>query len=268
MPSSPTGWCDTHNHMVYRHNPHKMAQVDRRQVPSDWRQRVSLITAKAEAVLRDVPPEVLTALPDYQANIDPTDYALCCAVRDAYVQLGLAERTLLGGLKGPAAAWNKLCKAYERNSKHFLNLSFVRGRMFYVVYHHNHRTDVWLAETARFLKQTVEHDVPRLKQAIAKAQQQITDLERRRGDYTKAAAAAAAAYAQHRTQLGIGPGPVDAELRNLAARTPAALDDAVSMLQEQNVQDALQYYSAFATTVAGAVANKSCCREAHDSRFS
>lgn len=91
-------------------------QVDRRQVPGDWRQRVSLITAKAEAILRDVPPEVMSALPDYQATVDLTDYALCCAIRDAHVRLGLAERTLLGGLKGPAGAWSKLCKAYEKNS--------------------------------------------------------------------------------------------------------------------------------------------------------
>lgn len=114
--------------------------------------------------------------------------------------------------------------------------------------------DVWLAEAARFLKQTVEHDVPRLKQSIAKAQQQLTDLERRRGDYTKAAAAAAAAYAQHRTQLGMGPGPVNGELRKLAASAPAALDHAVAILQAQDIHDALQYYVSFATSVAGA-----CC---------
>lgn len=93
-----------------------LTQVDRRQVVADWRPRVSLITAKAETMLKSLPPDVAAALPEEHSATDAPDYALCCAIRDTMVRLGMGERSMFGGLKGEAGAWDKLCRAYEKGS--------------------------------------------------------------------------------------------------------------------------------------------------------
>ncbi len=90
--------------------------MDRRQVVADWRPRVSLITARAEGMLKTLPATVTSALPEQHHATDAPDYALCCAIRETMVRLGMGERSMFGGLKGEAGAWDKLCRAYEKGS--------------------------------------------------------------------------------------------------------------------------------------------------------
>lgn len=114
-----------------------------------------------------------------------------------------------------------------------------------------HFSDVWMAESARTISRIVDHDAPRLKNSIAKAQQQLIDLERRRGEYLQAANSAAAEYKAQRARLGLGPGPVEAELAALAQGVAGVLDEAVAVCSQDAVQEAVEYYMCFARCTGG-----------------
>ena len=58
--------------------------------------------------------------------------------------------------------------------------------------------DVWLGEAALALVRAADYDIPAMRRAAARAQQQLGDLERRRADCMRSAAAAARAYQQAR----------------------------------------------------------------------
>lgn len=58
--------------------------------------------------------------------------------------------------------------------------------------------DVWLGEAALALVRAADYDIPAMRRAAARAQQQLGDLERRRADCLRSAAAAARAYQQAR----------------------------------------------------------------------
>lgn len=57
---------------------------------------------------------------------------------------------------------------------------------------------VWLGEAAQTLTCNVDFEIPAVKKASARAQQQLVDLQRRRKEFLHSAMAAAAAYAQVR----------------------------------------------------------------------
>ena len=55
---------------------------------------------------------------------------------------------------------------------------------------------LWLGEAAMTLTRNVDFEVPGMKKANARAQQQLVDLQRRREEHLHSASAAAAAYRQ------------------------------------------------------------------------
>ncbi len=57
---------------------------------------------------------------------------------------------------------------------------------------------MWLGEAAQTLTCNVDFEIPAVKKASARAQQQLLDLQRRRKEFLHSATAAAAAYAQVR----------------------------------------------------------------------
>lgn len=58
------------------------------------------------------------------------------------------------------------------------------------------RAGVWLGEAAMTLTRNVDFEVPALRKAAARAQQQLVDLQRRREEFLHSASTAAAAYKQ------------------------------------------------------------------------
>jgi CDK5 regulatory subunit-associated protein 3 len=87
-------------------------QVERRQLPRDWRKRVHAIQSKVAQAASQLPPGFLAdLLGDSEAQLD---YQAVKATRDKLKET--AERTLFGGMAGPAGVWDKLCKAYEKES--------------------------------------------------------------------------------------------------------------------------------------------------------
>lgn len=84
--------------------------MTRQKLPKDWHKRLQVIQAKAAEAVKEVPAEVLSSLKDgADASID---YLRAVELRDKLASS--SERTLFGGLTGPAATWDKIVKAYEK----------------------------------------------------------------------------------------------------------------------------------------------------------
>lgn len=91
------------------------SQVARQKLPKDWHKRLQAIQAKAAQAAKELPPHVLQGLPGGAGGQDgpALDYYAAVQVRDRLAEG--AERTLFGGLTGPAATWDKIVKAYEKD---------------------------------------------------------------------------------------------------------------------------------------------------------
>ncbi len=87
------------------------AQVERKQLPADWRRRLQVIQASAAEAAAALPADGRGSVGGRDA---PLDYAAVRAARDRLVDG--AERSFFGGLAGPAGVWDKLVRAYERDS--------------------------------------------------------------------------------------------------------------------------------------------------------
>ena len=89
-------------------------------LPADWHKRLQLVQRKVAEAAK---------LENGDATLKPEghqDYWTVLALRDQLA--ASAARSLLGGLTGPAATWDKLVRAYESRSMHRLPLRSVNGR--------------------------------------------------------------------------------------------------------------------------------------------
>lgn len=84
--------------------------MTRQKIPKDWHKRLQVIQAKASEALKELPAGVLSG--HAQGPDAPLDYLRAVEIRDQL--LSNAERTMFGGLSGPAATWDKIVKAYEK----------------------------------------------------------------------------------------------------------------------------------------------------------
>jgi hypothetical protein len=157
----------------------------------------------------------------------PLDYLAVLAVRDHLAAAPEAQRGLFGGLAGPAAEWDRIARAYERDS-------------------------VWLAEAARGLCQLADFELPFLRKQAAKLEQTASDHERRGAELVRGAAAAAAAYAAACAELGVSGADARAELLAQTRQTPALFEAALAGLRAGGVRQAAERYAAFAAAVHGA----------------
>lgn len=85
-------------------------QVTRQKIPKDWHKRLQVIQAKAAEAVKELPPGTLSSLTD--GADAPVDYMRAVEIRDKLAST--SERTMFGGLQGPAATWDKIVKAYEK----------------------------------------------------------------------------------------------------------------------------------------------------------
>lgn len=79
----------------------------RKHIPTDWRKRLQAIQAAASAEVKS-----LSADFDQTASVS---YFNATEIRDRLA--GSAEKGVFGGLKGSAGTWDKIVKAYEKQSK-------------------------------------------------------------------------------------------------------------------------------------------------------
>ncbi|EFJ50509.1 hypothetical protein VOLCADRAFT_80276 [Volvox carteri f. nagariensis] len=190
--------------------------VTRQKIPKDWHKRLQVIHAKAAEALKEVPPEVLTSLAD--GSDAPLDYLRAVEIRDKLSST--AERTMFGGLSGPAATWDKIVKAYEKQY-------------------------VFLGECASILVQNVDFEIPYLRKQAAKQNQQIVDCDRKHSECLRNAALCAAKYKEECKKLGVQGVSVRQELRGLASELPGMLRGVVESLHDPRLQSAAEYYAAF-----------------------
>jgi len=79
----------------------------RKHIPTDWRKRLQAIQAAASAEMKSLPADF-----DQTASVS---YFNATEIRDRLA--GRAEKGMFGGLKGSAGTWDKIVKAYEKQSK-------------------------------------------------------------------------------------------------------------------------------------------------------
>jgi len=79
----------------------------RKHIPTDWRKRLQAIQAAAAAEMKSLPADF-----DQTASVS---YFSATHIRDRLA--GSAEKGMFGGLKGIAGTWDKIVKAYEKQSK-------------------------------------------------------------------------------------------------------------------------------------------------------
>lgn len=142
--------------------------MGRQKLPKDWHKRVAVIKANAAASLKQLPSSITNALSGSAADTS-VDYYRAVEIRDAL--LPSAEKTMFGGLMGQAATWDKIVKAYEKDS-------------------------VFIGEVAQALSQHAEYDIPFLKKQSAKHNQQLVDLERKQAELDKSVTVCAESYQQ------------------------------------------------------------------------
>lgn len=75
-------------------------------MPADWRKRLQAIQAAASAEMKSLPSSF-----DQSASVS---YFTAKAIRDKLA--GNADKGLFGGLRGSAGTWDKIVKAYEKQS--------------------------------------------------------------------------------------------------------------------------------------------------------
>ncbi|KXZ55081.1 hypothetical protein GPECTOR_3g237 [Gonium pectorale] len=196
--------------------------VTRQKIPKDWHKRLQVIQAKAAEALKEVPSEVLNGLTD--GSDASVDYLRAVEIRDKLAST--SERTMFGGLSGPAGTWDKIVKAYEKQY-------------------------VYLGECGQALVQAVDFDIPAQRRQAARLGQQMQDCDRKQAECIRNAAACAAKYKEECKKLGIQGVAVRQELRALASELPGMLRQVVDCLHDPALQAAGEYYAAFSRFAHG-----------------
>ena len=83
-------------------------QISRQKLSKDWHRKLQAIKAKAAEAAEDLPPPL--ALPEKTL----VDYAAVKYIRDKLAET--ADKTFFGNLTGPAGLWDKILRAYEKDS--------------------------------------------------------------------------------------------------------------------------------------------------------
>lgn len=84
-------------------------QISRQKLAKDWHRKLQAIKAKAAEAAKDLPAEL--SLPEGE----PLEYEAVKLIRDTLAKT--AEKTFFGNLTGTAGMWDKILRAYERDSK-------------------------------------------------------------------------------------------------------------------------------------------------------
>ena len=87
-------------------------QASRQKLPKDWRKKLAYIQAKVAEAAQLLPQE---QRPSTSEGSPALSYLQVREKRDALVA-GTSERSLFGSLTGPASVWDKLVRAYEKDS--------------------------------------------------------------------------------------------------------------------------------------------------------
>jgi hypothetical protein len=87
-------------------------QISRQKLSRDFHKRLQVIQAKALEAAHNLPVDLK---PQADRDRSSLDYSTAVILRDTLA--GTAERTIFGGLTGAAGLWDKIVRAYEKESK-------------------------------------------------------------------------------------------------------------------------------------------------------
>ncbi|CAI5506355.1 unnamed protein product [Closterium sp. Naga37s-1] len=189
--------------------------VDRKRVPANWRQRVAAIQQRITKLVTTLPRHHDPWL--QSLSVDDVGYVEAKRVRDILAAARPSERTIFGGLAGPAREWDAVVRTYERDS-------------------------VFLGEAAQILVHNTNYDIPYWQKHRARAQQQLEESNRKELDCRRLAAAAAKGFQQACSDLGIKGLDVRNELKGLVAQLPGVFQGVVTILSGESVGQAVYYY--------------------------
>ncbi|CAI5535719.1 unnamed protein product [Closterium sp. Naga37s-1] len=191
--------------------------VDRKRVPANWRQRVAAIQQRITKLVTTLPRHHDPWL--QSLSVDDVGYVEAKRVRDILAAARPSERTIFGGLAGPAGEWDAVVRTYERDS-------------------------VFLGEAAQILVHNTNYDIPYWQKHRVRAQQQLEESNRKELDCRRLAAAAAKGFQQACSDLGIKGQDVRKELKGLVSQLPSVFQSVVGVLCNESVGQAVDYYRA------------------------
>lgn len=129
---------------------------------------MAVIKTNASVSFKQLPATITSKLSGGGTDTS-VDYYRAVEIRDAL--LPGAEKTIFGGLTGLASTWDKIVKAYEKDS-------------------------IFIGEVTQALSQHADYDIPFLKKQSAKYNQQLMDLERKQAELDKSVLVCADNYQQ------------------------------------------------------------------------
>lgn len=86
-------------------------QGTRKHLPVDWRKRLRAVQAAVSSEAKSLPPQLSTD--------EAVDFFTAQHIRDSLAED--ADKGYFGGLKGAAGTWDKVVKAYQKQSKLMAN---------------------------------------------------------------------------------------------------------------------------------------------------
>lgn len=131
-----------------------------------------------------------------------------------------SERTLFGGLSGPAREWEKVVRVYTKGH-------------------------VYLGEAALTLASNVDYEIPLLRKQAAAWNAQLSDLEKKEEETAAAARAAATTFKKDCAALDITGTSIVLEVQELPALLPTLLSETVDACQHDALGEAVQFYQDF-----------------------
>ena len=88
-------------------------QINRQKLPRDFHKKLQVIQAKAAKSAEELPLELRPQASNIEE--DALDYSKAVNIRDTLARI--SEKSLFGGLTGQAGLWDKIIRAYQKDSK-------------------------------------------------------------------------------------------------------------------------------------------------------
>ena len=170
-----------------------LGQTSRRKLPQDWHRKMQGIQLKAGEAAQSLPARLKR-----EDESSAVDYLLVKQTCESLAES--SERNLFGALTGPASVWDKIVRAYEKESE------CSETNIFLTAFHEECsrsctgpsllccHVDIYLGECSLTLARNVDYEIPFYKRQKGKYQQQLLDLERKQTEHLHSAALAARSY--------------------------------------------------------------------------
>jgi hypothetical protein len=210
--------------------------VQRKLVSSSYAKSLRAVHAKLAAALAEERPPVAAAaaLVPAGAPRESVTYFDCVRLMAALKEAGLAEKNFLGQYTDAhASRWGEVVRRYESGC-------------------------AFLADAAAFLVQQVGYELPALKAEAVRAQRELSELQRRQGEYVRLASAArdrfVAACEKRKLSGDCGRDEIGRRLRESRAQLRGTYAQVAALCQGNPMVEAVRLYCDFVSHCLGVAA--------------